>query len=193
MHRVELGKLQGSGLSVPIDLTTVFTMGESDEILIHVKSKFRVPDSPRFCYEYTLLDTGNKTTRTLMSEDLFRRFNPDGELKKAHLTINTAAQGSQLEVLGVPKDPVEIEFFNPKGKSEKSIHYRVLPVVIKNLQFPVLLGWKDLKMLRANVDLETDEVTMKTSNRSATFPLTGAPRRPAAAHVCKDVVIPPSS
>ena len=111
MCRVELGKLQGSGLSVPIDLTTVFTMGESDEILIHVKSKFRVPDSPRFCYEYTLLDTGNKTTRTLMSEDLFRRFNPDGELKKAHLTINTAAQGSQLEVLGVPKDPVEIEFF----------------------------------------------------------------------------------
>ena len=82
-------------------------MGESDETLIHVKNKFRVPDSPCFCYEYTLLDNGNNTIRTLMSEDLFRRFNLDGELKKAHLTIDTTAQGSQLEVLAIPKDPVE--------------------------------------------------------------------------------------
>ena len=93
-----------------MDLTAdvCYTQGETDEVLIHLRSKFRVPDSPHFCYDYTLLDTGNKTNRTLMSEELFRRFNPKGEIRAAKITINTAAQGSKLEVIGVPQDPHRI-------------------------------------------------------------------------------------
>ena len=191
--RIEFGKLQGSGL-IPWDLTkNVFQSGESDEVLIHLRSKFRVPDSPRFCYEYTLLDTGNKTNRTLMSEDLFRRFSPDGEINKSRLTINTAAQNSQLEVLGVPKDPVEITFYNNKDSLQQPIIYRVLPIIISNLQFPVLFSWKDMDRLDTVISLKDYTVTMETSKHASVFPLVGAPRPPAAVHLCKDVVIPPTS
>ena len=128
-----------------------------------------------------------------MSEELFRRFNPNGEINKSRLTINTAAQDSQLEVLGVPTDPVEITFFNNKDSQQRPIVYRVLPVIIQNLQFPVLFSWKDMDRLNTVLSLKNYTVTMETSKYTSVFPLVGAPRPAAAVHLCKDVVIPPTS
>ena len=126
-----------------------------------------------------------------MSEELFRRFNLNGEINKSRLTINMAAQNSQLEVLGVPKDPVEITSFNNKDSQQRPITYQVLPVIIQNLQFPVLFSWKDID--RLNTVLSLKNYTMETSKYASVFPVVGAPRPPAAVHICKDVVIPPTS
>ena len=164
MRRNGGGKRPGSGLSASDDLTQecLFVPGETDGVRIHLRSKFRVPDSPRFCYDYVLLDSGNKTRRTLMSEDLYRRIHPNGEVNPVKMTVNTAAQGAQLEVMGVPTKEIEMEFYNTVDPDQDKIYYRVQPVIIRNLQFPCLLSENDLEKLKANVDFETKSVDMRT-------------------------------
>ena len=193
MRRNGGGKRPGSGLSASDDLTQecLFVPGETDGVRIHLRSKFRVPDSPRFCYDYVLLDSGNKTRRTLMSEDLYRRIHPNGEVNPVKMTVNTAAQGAQLEVMGVPTKEIEMEFYNTVDPDQDKIYYRVQPVIIRNLQFPCLLSENDLEKLKANVDFETKSVHMRTKKGTSTFNLVGAPRRPTSVHLCSDVVIPP--
>ena len=144
------GKRQGSGLDAPDDLTQencLYLPGETDGVKIHLRSKLRVPDLPRFCYDYVLLDSGNKTHRTLMSEELFHRINPNGELKPVKLSVNTADKDSKLEVLGTPTQPIEMEFYEPNDGKQHKIRYRCLPVIICNLEFPCLLSTGDLEQL----------------------------------------------
>jgi len=93
----------------------------------------------------------------------------------------------------VPTEPVELVFYNATTPDHKNIIYRVAPVVMRNLQFPVLLSWKDLKKLKANINIETNVVTMRHKLGSSFYPLVGAPRKPSDVHLCEDVIIPPGS
>ena len=188
------GKRQGSGLDAPDDLTQencLYLPGETDGVKIHLRSKLRVPDLPRFCYDYVLLDSGNKTHRTLMSEELFHRINPNGELKPVKLSVNTADKDSKLEVLGTPTQPIEMEFYEPNDGKQHKIRYRCLPVIIRNLQFPCLLSTGDLEQLQASVDFKTHTVTMYNKHGPSTYNMVGAPRKPADAYLCEDVTIKP--
>ena len=138
-----------------------------------------------------MLDTGNKTGRTLMSEELYRRINPTGEVRSAKMTINTAAKDSQLEVVGVPRDPIDITFFNPELPKQHTVTYTVKPIIIRGLQFPVLLSGRDMKQLGGNIDLKEDVFTLRTKSGASHYPLVGAPRKPSAVHLCETVTVPP--
>ena len=128
-----------------------------------------------------------------MSEELYRTIDPEGEIKPARMNISTAAQGSKLEVLGVPANPIEIVFYNPQQPKQWNTVYRVVPVIIRNLQFPVLLSWKDLKRLKASIDIHRNEVTLRHKSMSSSYPLVGAPRKPQPVHMCESVTVPPES
>ena len=138
-----------------------------------------------------MVDTGNQVGAALMSEKQFRDVDPNGELQPIDLTVTGAATNSSLEVLGKPKKPIEVTFYNASDKKQSNIVYHMRPIVVRNLAFPLLLSWSDLKALKAHINIESNQIVINGPNGPSTYPLVGAPRTPTSARTCGTVTIQP--
>ena len=183
------GKRQGSGVT-PQNLSVLqIPSGEStDACFTHVKTKLTVPSVAGSKFIHTMVDTGNKAGQPLMAENIYRQLDPTGELEEIDINITGAAKDSKLEILGIPTKPVEVKFYNPENPNQKNIRYDMYPIVIRNLTFPLLLSWQDLKTLKAHIDIENDELVINGPQGPVLYPLVGAPRKPTATRTCGEVI-----
>ena len=125
-----------------------------------------------------------------MSEETFRDIHPNGELQKINTTI-TGASNHSLEVLGKPRTPLHLTFYNPDDRKQDSIQYTMTPIIVRNLAFPLLLSHSDLTKLKAVIDVANKELTINGPQGPAKYPLVGAPRQKEDARTCGAVTIKP--
>ena len=123
---------------------------------------------------HVLVDTGNRCGVTLINELIFRSMSPTGELESVQTSITGAGQKQFLTCVGRPKEPLELQFYDKESKN--ALIYRFRPLVIRNLQLPLLLSSNDLARIGAVIDVRRNIVTLKTPNkRIIRMPLTDLP------------------
>ena len=123
-----------------------------------VKVRVSPKDSETYHFVYAMVDTGNRAC-TLVSEKIFQKIYKNEELlpvPASNKKLQGAGTEHSLVTLGVPKTPLQLWFYNPDKNENRTIKFTVRPVVVRNLNLPFLLSYKDLKYLGAKVDTKND-------------------------------------
>ena len=105
-----------------------------------------------------MVDSGNRAC-SLMSEKAFRKIYKDQTLSsvpQAARNLNGAGNGHSLTPMGKPKSVLNMWFYSPDPKEKRTLRITLHPLVVKNLNLPFLLSYKDLKALGATVHFKTD-------------------------------------
>lgn len=119
---------------------------------------------------FALADSGNRAT-TLLSSELFSKLCPDGNLTPVLSTLSTAGPAN-LKILGKVSAPLTMTFKHPTF----CLTYDISPWIIEGLQLPMILSARDLKALKANIDLHQDRVKIPIGDDQSIFlPLTHYP------------------
>ena len=126
-----------------------------------------------------MADTGNRAC-SLISEETFKRIYSTQELKNVpsnQRQLRGAGKEHALTALGVPKHPLHMWFYSPYKDELRQVMFVVRPVVVRNLNLPFLLAYKDLKTISAKVDTKTDtlELHSATGSTPLLIPMRGKP------------------
>ena len=125
---------------------------------------------------YVLVDTGNRCGVSLINELIFRSMCPNGVLDPVDANITGAGTKQYLTCVGRPKEPLELQFYDKD--SQQSVIYRFRPLVIRNLQLPLLLSNKDLYKIGAVINVRRNILTLDLSeSKVLSMPLTDLPTR----------------
>ena len=141
-------------------------------------------------YEHCLIDNGNLSSEALISETIFRRLQPQGELGIVRRQLRGAGN-QMLHTLGSTKSPISIVFRDPKDKSTHE--YRLRPIVVRGLAQPILLSNSDLCTLKAEIKMSEAKLVLPHSIRPKPLeiPLFRAPSRVALVQTTQRHVIKP--
>ena len=135
-------------------------------------------NSSKNIYLFALADSGNRAC-SLMAEDTFRKLSETHSYKKVppRLRYLQGAGREPLQALGMAPDPIQICFYSPDPKEKRKVVYQVTPLIVRNLSLPFLLGYQDLKTLKAVIDPELDQLRIKMSGNQLPLivPMRGKP------------------
>ena len=128
---------------------------------MYAKCRVRRDDQESFHYIHALVDTGNQSRETIISEELFRRISPsDAEIKSTTVAINGIEDS--MNILGRSADELQLEFYSPAPKFNKKVTYPCKPLVARNCNIDFLLS---------NADLCRMDVTLRPKNGVMFIPL----------------------
>ena len=108
-----------------------------------------------------MVDTGNQSRETIISEDLFRRISPnDAEIKPTTVAVNGIEDS--MNIIGRSADELQLEFYSPAPRFNKKVMYPCKPLVARNCNIDFLLS---------NADLCKMDVTLKPKDGVMFIPL----------------------
>ena len=110
---------------------------------MYAKCRVRRTDQDSFHYIYALVDTGNQSRETIISEELFRQISPsDAEIKPTTVAVNGV--GDSMNILGRTADELQLEFYSPSPRQQDKVTYPCKPLVARNCNIEFLLSNTDL-------------------------------------------------
>ena len=128
---------------------------------MYAKCRVRRTDHDSFHYIYALVDTGNQSRETIISEELFRQISPsDAEIKPTNVAINGVEDS--MNILGRTADELQLEFYSPSPKYPDKVTYPCKPLVARDCNIDFLLS---------NTDLCKMDVTLKPKQGAMFIPL----------------------
>ena len=102
---------------------------------MYAKCRVRQEGHTNFHYIHCLIDTGNQTRDTIISEELFYKISKDKKIVKEDANINGIKES--MHVLGRTAELIELEFYSPSPKYSR-------PLVARNVNIDFLLSNTDL-------------------------------------------------
>ena len=128
---------------------------------MYAKCRVRRTDQDSFHYIYALVDTGNQSRETIISEELFRQISPsDAEIKPTNVAVNGVEDS--MNILGRSADELQLEFYSPSPKYPDKVTYPCKPLVARDCNIDFLLS---------NTDLCKMDVTLKPKQGAMFIPL----------------------
>ncbi len=156
------GKRTRSGRNLLTSTATMLKSGcKHYQDNVYAKCRVRISDQDSFHYIYALVDTGNQSRETIISEELFRKISPrDAEIRPTTVAINGIED--TMNILGRTADELQLEFYSPSPKFNKKVTYPCKPLVARNCNIDFLLS---------NSDLCKMDVTLKPKDGVMFIPL----------------------
>ena len=148
---------------------------------------------------HILVDTGNRCGVGLINELTYRAMCPRGQLEKVKVVISAAGQDQFLSCVGRSVEPIELQFYDKISQAQ--LFYSFRPLVIRNLQLPMLLSSKDLSNIGAIIHVRDNKISVKNPKGEViTLPLTDIPKislsnsletlpQVGKGHMCQKIVL----
>ena len=161
---------------------------------MYAKCRVRRSDQESFHYIHALVDTGNQSRETIISEELFRLISPnDAEIKPTTVTINGVEDS--MNILGRTADELQLEFYSPSPKHQDKVTYPCKPLVARNCNIDFLLSNADL--CKMDVTIKPKDGVMfiplkdEGKRKSLLVPMKIKPMRPGPVCTIQDETIHP--
>ena len=117
---------------------------------VYAKCRVRQEGSDNFHYIYCLVDTGNQSRETIISEELFYKITAKGaQINKSPAQINEINESMHL--LGRSADTIDLEFYSPSPKYPEKVTYPCRPLVARGVNIDFLLSNADLCKMDARL------------------------------------------
>ena len=114
---------------------------------VYCKLRARIGDQDNYHYLHALVDTGNQSRDTIMSEELFRKVAPKAEITGT--TKSLLGIEERMQVIGRCAEDIHLEFYSTRDR--QTVNYKCKPLIVRDCNIDFLLSNADLCKLDVSI------------------------------------------
>ena len=114
---------------------------------MYCKLRARIGDQDNYHYLHALVDTGNQSRDTIMSEELFRKVAPKAEITGT--TKSLLGIEERMQVIGRCAEDIHLEFYSTRDR--QTVNYKCKPLIVRDCNIDFLLSNADLCKLDVSI------------------------------------------